>query len=219
MIHFTQLNQNKALLAATSLAQSFQGKSLNIALISEPYIAFGRPASLPVNTKAYSVTDSPRTAIIASRDLSLTLLPSLSNRDCTVTQLNMDGRKFLIASIYMDILRPVSQQFVHKVIDFATSRRLELIMAADTNAHSSIFGPHTNKRGEALEELIAKHGLRVENQGNTPTFCANRRGGIVTSFIDYTLTKFIEGPVDNWRVDEDFNGSDHNRSVTVRAEL
>ena len=54
-----------------------------------------------------------------------------------------------------------------------------------SNAHSTSFGPDTNKRGELLDLFIAKYGLDIENRGNTPTFCG--RGGV--TFIDVTLTR------------------------------
>ena len=75
----------------------------------------------------------------------------------------------------------------------------------DTNAHSSLYGPSTNKRGEKVEEFILTNHLNIENRGDTPTFQSSRFG----TFIDVTLTRGLPG-VEDWRVDTSFNGSDHN---------
>ena len=75
MLKFIQINENKALLAATSLAQLFNNpgsKGSTVALVSEPYLAFGKPATLPLNTKHISSTEDPRAAIIYNKHLNLT---------------------------------------------------------------------------------------------------------------------------------------------------
>ena len=36
------------------------------------------------------------------------------------------------------------------------------ILAADTNCHSSSFGPTTNKRGEQLEFFISQYNINIE---------------------------------------------------------
>ena len=79
---------------------------------------------------------------------------------------------------------------------------------SDTNCHSELFGPDTNKRGEKLDEFIFEYGLKVENIGMIPTF-ENARSA---SCIDATLTMGNIG-VREWRVSQDFNGSDH-RMIT-----
>ena len=53
-------------------------------------------------------------------------------------------------------------------------------------------------------------GLKVENLWETPTFQAPRRGTWASTYIDVTLTKGLVTPLLDWRVSEEFNGSDHN---------
>ena len=79
----------------------------------------------------------------------------------------------------------------------------------DSNAHSSLYGPSNNARGDQFEDLVLQHGLTVENTGNTPTFETQRGGRLIQTFIDVTLTRDIAG-LHKWRVDRSFNASDHN---------
>ena len=105
---------------------------------------------------------------------------------------------------------------MHKAVKYAEDKRLGIIIAADTNCHSSLFGPSTNKRGEQLELIIAKYKLNVENNSHTPTY--ESRGA--ATCVDITLTARLGTSVMNWQVDKKFNGSDHNSiEYTLEADL
>ena len=62
------------------------------------------------------------------------------------------------------------------------------------------------KWGEKLEDFIAAHNLEVENIGREPTY--ESRGN--KTIIDVTLTRNLRPTVKNWRVDRNYNASDHN---------
>ena len=79
----------------------------------------------------------------------------------------------------------------------------------DSNAHSALYGPCNNARGDQLEDLVLQHGLTIDNEGNTPTFKTRRGDRLIRTFIDVTLTRDILG-LSKWRVDRTFNASDHN---------
>ena len=53
---------------------------------------------------------------------------------------------------------------------------------ANKNAHSMLYGPGSNRRGEEFMDFILTNGLDVENVGMVPTFVANRASGIVKSY-------------------------------------
>ena len=89
---------------------------------------------------------------------------------------------------------------------YAEDKSLGILIAADTNCHSSLFGPSTNKRGEQLELFIARYKLHIENNSHIPTY--ESRGA--ATCIDITLTARMGVSVQNWEVSRDFNGSDHN---------
>ena len=100
---------------------------------------------------------------------------------------------------------------LQKVMRYVEDKRLGILLAADTNCHSTLFGPSTNKRGEQLELFIAKYKLQVENNSHIPTY--ESRGA--ETCIDITLTARLGVSVMDWEVERGYNGSDHN-SITYK---
>lgn len=84
----------------------------------------------------------------------------------------------------------------------------------DSNAHSEIFGPDTNQRGELLEDFLFTNALTVHNEITIPTFEVIRNNKIISSYIDVTISNGLN--IQNWTVDPTFNGSDHN---TIKFNL
>ena len=82
----------------------------------------------------------------------------------------------------------------------------------DSNAHSTLYGPDQNQQGTDLEDFLFRHGLNVENVGTVPTFQTSAR----SSSIDVTLTGDLSTAISGWKVETQFNGSDHN---TVMFDL
>ena len=60
------------------------------------------------------------------------------------------------------------------------------------------------------------YGLFIENIGTKPTFTAARETGMIETTIDVTLSARLNQRLTNWRVMEDYNGSDHR---TIRFEM
>lgn len=58
-------------------------------------------------------------------------------------------------------------------MDMIGRKKFPLILGVDTNTHSSLYGPDTNKCGEEFEDCILSCGLYVENQGLSPTYEVN----------------------------------------------
>ena len=85
-----------------------------------------------------------------------------------------------------------------------------LIMGVDSNAHSSLYGPGNNARGNEFEDFILQRGLQVENRGLTPTFETIRGNRAIKTHIDVTLTRGLTNGTTNWRVCQEYNASDHN---------
>ena len=101
---------------------------------------------------------------------------------------------------------PFVKDWVQDIIDYANDKGYALLLGIDSNCHSTLYGLETNRRGEELEDFIAKNRLYVENIGTTPTF--NTKWG--TSIIDITLSSHMAMSVKNWQVSQEYNGSDHN---------
>lgn len=186
----------------------------------EPYSAFGKPISLPTDTKAYYKQGEVRTAIVFDRQVAITELTQFQHRDRIAAVVRVGDRKILIASVYCDILHNINdtlQTLLQPLLTFATCKGMELLLACDTNAHSELFGPDNNARGDILEEALSRWGLKVENCSETPTFRANRGTVWAESHIDVTLTKGLVTPVLDWCVDDSYNGSDHS-TITFSLE-
>ena len=157
----------------------------------------------------------PRAGLLVSNDLTASALESWCSRDCAAAVAKLHGHQVLIASVYLDITQPVTPAWLSELLTMAEDKQLPVILAMDSNAHSSLFGPDNNTRGDALEEFILQHGLEVINTGNVPTFETRRGSKLIGTHIDVTLTRELHFEIRNWRVDQTYNASDHN---TIRFE-
>ena len=90
------------------------------------------------------------------------------------------------------------------------------MIGADTNCHSNLFGEDTNKRGKDFEEFVIENALAIENIGTVPTFETIRAGKKMATCIDVTMTRDMDDKIYSWRVDQAYNGSDHN---TITFEI
>ncbi|XP_039968930.1 uncharacterized protein LOC120780737 [Bactrocera tryoni] len=93
--------------------------------------------------------------------------------------------------------------------DTARSIEGQLIIAGDLNSRAVEWGlPSTDSRGKRILEMTARLGLVVHNTGNATTF---RRPGCEETTPDITLsTERMAGSIKNWKVLEDYTGSDHH---------
>ncbi len=157
-------------------------------------------------------TKKTRAAIYASRNINLWLLPEFTGEDMVTALwrkvLGDSEGNLVIVFLYLDINScEVVLALLGRLLRQADARQQEVIIYADTNAHSSFWkSSETNRRGEALEEFILLHNLVVLNNGNHFTFF-NRRSATI---IDVTpATPGIEGQIKEWRVMNEVQGSDH----------
>ena len=141
----------------------------------------------------------------------------LSNRDCAVAFTVIKGTLTVIASIYCDINLKIPQVGLVELLDFIKNNNYPLILGMDSNAHSTLYGLETNKRGEDLEDIIFQYNLEVVNVLGTCTFEAYRGDTRIATCIDVTLTCNLTQPVKRWRTDSNFNGSDH-RTILFEME-
>ncbi|XP_039951405.1 uncharacterized protein LOC120768698 [Bactrocera tryoni] len=105
-----------------------------------------------------------------------------------------------------------TQEFQEKLDNIEdTARTIEgqLIIARDLNARAVEWGmPNTDSRGKIILEMTARLGLIVLNTGNATMF---RRRGCEETTPDITLsTERMAGSINNWKVLEDYTGSDHH---------
>ena len=210
-IRFIQLNMHKAIAAATILNNKLAA-SPAICMLSEPRTYQNKVIQVPANhvcLPGVALPDRPRAALYIPRNLTHISLDHLSNRDCATALLDTKNGKILLASIYLDSNEDVVPNWLTTLIDYADSKRLPLLLAFDSNAHSELYGPDTNERGKDFEQFILNNNLMVENRGTAPTFLAVRRDNDISSTIDVTLSRGLI-PLHDWKVHSGtFNGSDH----------
>ena len=110
----------------------------------------------------------------------------------------------------MDINLDIRGEHVSNILSYAAKTNIPLLIGADTNSHTTLFGPDSNRRGVDLKELILNDGLRVENVGMMPTYETVRGNKLIRTCIDVTLSRDLEDKIMSWSVDNTCNGSDHN---------
>ena len=193
---------------ATQLFQNKLQTDNFLGCVQEPYTVANklvfRPQGYQVIPEA-TLSEVPRAALYIPRHIHAVQLGNLCSPDCAVVQVKWQGENIIVVSGYMDITDVVELPWLIAILNYADSHDMRLLLALDTNAHSSFYSmAQSNARGRRLEDLILQHLLRVENRGFMPTFQTVR----AQSIIDVTLTKGID--VWNWHVDTTYNASDHH---------
>lgn len=100
------------------------------------------------------------------------------------------------------------EQFLTRLERSVRGKSTEIIIAGDFNAwHTSWGSRSSNRRGEALIDLITSLGLVICNRGNSPTF---QRGNL-ESIVDITLASpRLAANIKDWKVKNATTLSDHN---------
>ena len=134
MLHFKQLNLHKASQATLLAGQEMEGTTEKILLATEPHTVANRVTGMPKGTVSlYDRTKNgsglaPRACIVASRSLGLTAMEALCSRDCAVALAKVHGRQTMIASVYMDIKKPVVSKELENIIATADKKQYPLII-------------------------------------------------------------------------------------------
>ena len=197
------------------VGRGLEGGKQAIVMVTEPYTNRNRITGMPNGTKVIYDRKSnngqpPRAGIIASLDVNLTAMDSWCNRDCAVGLTRIGGAQTVLVSLYLDITLEVQPNWLDALMTMLEQKGFPVIMGIDSNAHSSLYGPSNNARGTAFEDFILQYGMQVENAGTTPTFETRRRDKHIQTHIDVTLSRGLTTPVRHWRVNTDYNASDHN---------
>ena len=223
MLFFKQLNLHKSSQATILAGRDMAGQSKQILLATEPHTSHARVTGMPggavlVYDKSIKTGQpAPRACIVASRDVNLTAMDGWCSRDCAVALTKVRGKQVIIVSLYMDIKLPVISNKLQGLMKMIDDKGFPLIIGVDSNAHSSLYGPSNNARGDDFEDFILQHGLSVENIGNKPTFETRRANTMARTHIDVTLSRDLDSEIKHWRVCDQYNASDHN-SIYFQVE-
>ena len=153
--------------------------------------------------KLFRYEKMARSAILVyNPNLDCTLVPQFSDHDTTTIQL--ENQNTYICSSYHDITAAAWPTILNDLANFCRSKNARLIIGADTNAHSEMWGsPAPNGRGEEIEMALIQHGLFVHNIGDVPTFT-----GTGYTHIDVTMSN-IPNNITEWHVSDEPSHSDH----------
>ena len=185
-----------------------------IQLIQEPPFKKGKAHLSARHLNTYwppyggSEETRPRAAIRVSRTLNSLAVDDFWSRDLVVVLVKNLGFDLIVASLYCDINKPVIEEKFELLVRYCEEKSLPLIVGADSNAHSTTWGPDNNNRGLVLEDFIAQNSLHVLNDGIKPTFVQGDR----KSWIDVTLRNRFALRKDlgvGWEVRDEVSFSDH----------
>ena len=162
MLSFKQINLHKATQATVMLGQGLEGQQNTVVLVTEPYTSYNKISGMPGKARVIfhrgpDQEGPPRAGIVATPDVKITAMDSWCRRDCAVALTKIGGVQTVLVSLYLDIKKEVQPNWLDNLMQMIDSKNLPLIMGIDSNAHSSLFGPDTNARGTALEDLSLIH--------------------------------------------------------------
>ena len=124
---------------------------------------------------------------------------------CTVKH----GGSIVLVSQYCHSNDPTIDPGLVEVVEHCKQNRLPLVIGADSNSHSTIWGPDQNRRGDDFENFIQQGDLIVLNDGLKPTFY---QGDNIRTYIDITLVNQFassKGIGGGWELQDEETFSDH----------
>lgn len=212
------LNLNKCSKAAYELANTMKSCAYAIAFIQEPPLyAKGITGFTRYLNLSAPISDRPRAAIIATKNISLWPSPSLSSPDVAVALWKRSESEAPIVLISMYC--PSTDSFDHLLpaLQYAQRNNYQVIMSGDSNARSTLWGypvAEENARGVAFDNFIAPFPLRCLNQGRVITW----RAGSRHSTIDVAFcTQNLLEQITSWKVSSSYS-SDHSAlEFNIRA--
>ena len=107
--------------------------------------------------------------------------------------------------MYLDITKSI-EPILSPILDYCQQHGYGILLGMDSNAHHTDWGVETNERGCQMEHIIDNYGLTIHNRGRVPTYECK----LGKSIIDLTLSNRFPLKIDNWTVNRNYNGSDHN---------
>ena len=197
-------------------------EDLEILCLQEPHVFRGKLGEFRGKFDCFYKKEAQvRAAIIIPKNNIFKgwLMPEITDGDVVSVMLHSkdnDINNLIVISAYFDITsNEVIPEKLIKAIEMASAGKNKVIVCADSNAHSRLWGPDQNARGCKLEEFIFSHNLNIENRGEVATFIG--RG--TSTVIDVTLTLNFE-KIQDWKVMEDHNSNSDHRMITfeVRTE-
>ena len=203
-----QINLQKSKAASSGL----NNRDNPVVFITEPRVIGRKVGEINrPNTQvlAHDGDHPPRAALRVDRGLHPWLVEDHTDQDQCVVEINVEGRRTYICSLYLDINQSVHRPSFLKLLNVCERDRMPLVIGMDSNAHSPLWGcPDRNERGEDLEEILLTRNLTVMNTGSIPTFYCSR----ASTIIDLTVMNVFaleQLNLEGWEVLTEQSFSDH----------
>ena len=142
--------------------------------------------------------ERPKAAVISfNSGIKLNLLSQFSNTHCVCAEVLAQGFSFYVISHYFQYKDDPKIHVAHLDNVLTELKNKKILIAADVNGRSMLWGPSDDERGKLVEDLINKHYLIVLYNPNTgPTY----KSTTGESYIDVTLVTPEMSPlVSNWQ--------------------
>jgi hypothetical protein len=209
-LKFYQLNLHKSALTTAHLfSVATNGPSIFM-LTEVSYKRNHTLANIPRQYRQFSGGPNPRAAIVLSTGIEAWLMPEYSNSDMTTITVKGVQKDTVFCSLYCDINHDIANNTQLKELELKCRQQMHMrvIICADTNSHSDLWGEETNARGVKFEDFLAPSRLVIENIGNAPTFEVPGRN--CKTAIDVTFsTMSITDDIHSWRISDKESLSDH----------
>jgi splicing factor 45 len=149
------------------------------ALIQEPWIYREQVRGL---TNSVAPQNNSRSCIYIRNHINALPLLEFCSRDATRVRVTYtyrgSSKELTVASAYLsyDADEPPPTREVRDIINYCHSRKKQLIMGCDANAHHTLWGSTgNNPRGECFMKFLVSSNLNVLNHDNKPTFVVCNR--------------------------------------------
>ena len=147
-LSFIQLNMRKAFVAAMELGRRVAKLETEVVcLITEPSRYKNKVCSLPRGFKSIAAPGA-RAAIYWRGNFDVLKIEQLCNMDCAVGIIKIGRNNLLLVSGYLDIKLSVVPDWLVNIVKYSNKKKYPILLRLDTNAHSTLYGPVSNPRGE-----------------------------------------------------------------------
>jgi hypothetical protein len=173
-------------LATDNLLKIIEGGT-DILCIQEPYTIRNKIVGLPKTCKIFASGEGRKQAaiVVNNKQMDTLLINLLSDKDAVVLEAKIDNTRFIIASMYLDINRPIFIDIQKMEATLAHATGVGVIIAMDSNSRStSWYDILTNRRRKILKEFLMSKQLHIINEESCYTTFWSSRG---TRNIDLTV--------------------------------
>lgn len=216
-----QINADRSRVVTDELRNQTHTAEIDILLIQEPYTQRGYIPGFGIHDRVITGTqpnEDPSAAIvIVNPDIDIIKQSHLSTSHVVCVTIITKSEKIHLVSAYFQYSNP-PDIYIAALRRIATALTGPIILAADVNARSLLWGPHPaiTPDDNTVENFILHTGWHVLNEPDQgPTYQLDTREHTRTSYIDITvITPGFARGVRSWQILEATSSS--HRVLEIR---